>query len=474
MNNSSTKSDRAALLARAADDFDNGVFQSLLARRIAIPSTSHEADKAWALNAYLADEIAPYLRQLGFDATIYDNPESGAGPLLVARRVEDPGLPTILTYGHGDTVRGMDGRWRAERDPWQLTTDPDDESIWYGRGSADNKGQHSVNLAALAHVLEARDGRLGYNVTVLIETAEEMGSIGLRPFCKTHADLLAADLFLASDGPRISQHRPTIFLGSRGVLNFRLTCDLRSGGNHSGNWGGILPNAATRLAHGLATLVDASGVIAVAALRNPPLSARLRADFAKLELARQSGTVRLDPDWGEPGHSPEERVFGLNSLEILSIESGGPVEDASNAIPGKAEAVAQLRFTVDTDWRDIVPAVAAHLSDHGFADIKVAPERSEPMPATRLGTDHPAVALACRSIHASLGAEPAVLPNLGGTIPNDCFAGILGQPTIWVPHSYAGCSQHAPDEHVLGPMLREAMVLMAGLWWDLGEADFDW
>jgi hypothetical protein len=42
-------------------------------------------------------------------------------------------------------------------------------------------------------------------------------------------------------------------------------------------------------------------------------------------------------------------------------------------------------------------------------------------------------------------------------------------PTIWVPHSYRGCSQHAPNEHLPLPIAREALGLMAGIYWDLGE-----
>jgi len=38
-----------------------------------------------------------------------------------------------------------------------------------------------------------------------------------------------------------------------------------------------------------------------------------------------------------------------------------------------------------------------------------------------------------------------------------------------VPHSYAGCSQHAPDEHVLAVIVREGLQIMSGLFWDLGE-----
>jgi hypothetical protein len=47
---------------------------------------------------------------------------------------------------------------------------------------------------------------------------------------------------------------------------------------------------------------------------------------------------------------------------------------------------------------------------------------------------------------------------------------VLNLKTIWVPHSYAGCSQHAPNEHLLAPIAREGLGLMAGLFWDLGDA----
>jgi hypothetical protein len=74
------------------------------------------------------------------------------------------------------------------------------------------------------------------------------------------------------------------------------------------------------------------------------------------------------------------------------------------------------------------------------------------------------------SIQHSTGKALALLPNLGGSLPNDVFADILGLPTVWVPHSYAACSQHAPDEHVLAPVMRESLTLMTGLFWDIGEA----
>ncbi len=60
---------------------------------------------------------------------------------------------------------------------------------------------------------------------------------------------------------------------------------------------------------------------------------------------------------------------------------------------------------------------------------------------------------------------------MGGSICNDLFTDLLGLPAIWLPQSYTACSQHAPDEHILMPLSREALALMAGLYWDLGEGD---
>jgi hypothetical protein len=101
--------------------------------------------------------------------------------------------------------------------------------------------------------------------------------------------------------------------------------------------------------------------------------------------------------------------------------------------------------------------------------VKVSRARAELMHPTRLDPDHPWVKWATKSLEKTSGKKPAILPNLGGSLPNDIFADLLGLPTVWVPHSYASCSQHAPNEHLLAPVARDALRLMAGVWWDLGE-----
>jgi acetylornithine deacetylase/succinyl-diaminopimelate desuccinylase-like protein len=370
----------------------------------------------------------------------------------------------VLIYGHGDTVRGLDDLWRPGLSPWTLTVEG--QRI-YGRGTADNKGQHSINIAALAAVLAERD-RLGFNAKILIEMGEEMGSSGLHELCVRHkGKLLGADLLIASDGPRVAPDKPTLFLGARGGQPIDLIVDLREGGHHSGNWGGLLANPGIILAQALACITDARGTIRVPEWR-PPLPPSVRHVLAGVEVDGGGNGPRIDRDWGEPELTPAERVFGWNSFEILAFTTGTP-ERPVNAIPGSARAYCQLRYVVGTDVDDIIPALRRHLDRHGFAQVEVRRGERGIFKASRLDPDDPWVGWAARSIERTTGRRPTIIPNFGGSLPNDTFADVLGLRTIWVPHSYAGCSQHAPDEHMLAPIVREGLGAMAGLFWDLGE-----
>jgi len=112
-----------------------------------------------------------------------------------------------------------------------------------------------------------------------------------------------------------------------------------------------------------------------------------------------------------------------------------------------------------TDISGLATALRSHLDRHGFAMVAVEP--GPVMGASRTDPDDPWVKFALDSLERSTGARPALLPNVGGTLPNDAFTGELGLPTIWIPHSYPACAQHAPDEHLLAPLAREALQLMA-------------
>lgn len=450
--------------AQAQAFFDRGELRQALARRVAMATESQDSQGRESLLRYLQTEIAPALSAIGFTCELLDNPVQADCPFLLAERREGADLPTLLCYGHGDVVFGQAEHWREGLQPWTLLEEGD---RWYGRGSADNKGQHTINFAALQQVYQARGGRLGFNCKILFEMGEEISSPGLAEICLRHRRRLAADIFIASDGPRLNAERPTLFLGSRGCINFRLSLQARQQAYHSGNWGGLLSNPAIQLANAIACLVNQHGQIQVSALKPPALSAGLKALLSDIALEPQLGDPLIDPDWGEAGLSPTERLYGWNSLEALSFLAGDPVKPV-NAIPPSAAAVCQLRFVVGTDWQACGQHVRRHLDAHGFEQVEV--EVLSSSPATRFDPESPLVSWALQIIQQASGKKPALLPNIGGSLPNEVFADILQLPTLWIPHSYPACGQHGANEHMLKSIAREGLQIMTRLFWELGES----
>ncbi|MGP9799030.1 M20 family metallopeptidase [Halomonas sp. 86] len=457
------RSKREQAIQLASDELSNGNFYKTLAKRIAMRTVSQDPACADTLNAYLEQEIGPLLSRLGFTCQIIENPKPGFPPLLIGERIEDPAYSTLLLYGHGDVTDGQEEQWANGIDPWALTFK---EDRVYGRGTADNKGQHSVNLTALEAVINARKGRLGYNVKMLFEMSEEIGSPGLEEACAAYQQALKSDLFLASDGPRIRHDMPTLFLGSRGVVQLKLSLNTGNGGRHSGNWGGVITNPAVVLCNALATLLSPSGKILADFLKAPSMTEDVSRLVRDLPVGGGASDPTINPAWGEEALADGERLYGANTLEILGL-SAGRTDKPVGAIPEHAEAVLQLRFVKGTDWQAVESNLRQHLDAHGFNDIQLTFLGG--YAATRLDPNHPWVNFVAQSAENSLNEAPHILPNLGGTIPNHCFSDVLNLPTVWLPHSYPSCNQHAPDEHLLETIVEQGLKLAAGIFWDLGE-----
>lgn len=446
----------------ATQYFDKGYFKKDLAELISVKTESQNNE--CNLENYYDQNIIPMLVKMGFKCKVMENPLSKANIILFAERIENADFSTILTYGHGDVVLGQDSCWDNGLSPYKLI---EKDNRYYGRGTADNKGQHLINIKALYSLLSVQK-KLGFNFKILFEMGEEIGSPGLKAFCQENKELLKADVFIASDGPRISQKIPTIFTGSRGGINFDLSVNLRDNAHHSGNFGGILKDPSIILSHAIASITDARGQINIPEWLPTSLTPDIKEILAKLPLV--DAGFDLDPDWGQKELTMTERVFGWNSFSVLAMLSGEP-EAPLNAISGHARSTCQLRFVVGTDVNKIIPALRNHLNSFGFEDVNIHESEMTPFPATRLEMNNSWLSLITKSLENSMGGKIDLLPNLGGSLPNDSFSEILELPTIWIPHSYAGCAQHSPNEHLSVPLARQALICMTALFADLSKEE---
>lgn len=455
---------REGAIARAQGLYDDGSYLVHLRRLVAVPTESQMPDRLPDLRRYCAEVLPGVMDGMGFDIRLLENPNPGRGPVMLATRIEDPALPTVLVYGHGDVVRGLAGRWTDGRDPWAVTQAGD---LWYGRGTVDNKGQHLIAIEALRAVIAER-GSLGFNAKVFVETGEEVGSPGLRGLMQRDRDLLAADVFIGLDGPRQTTFMPEIKLGARGGVAFDLVVRLRDHAHHSGHWGGVLPDPGFILAHALATIVTPQGRIRVKGWLPAHVPESVLQATRGIVFEDIPGLPEADPGWGEPGLSKSEKIFAWTSVIMLAQITGHP-DAPTNAVQGEARARLQVRHTVDVRGEDIIPALRAHLDEAGFPMVQVIPVMERDMfGASRTDPADPWVGMVAGSMARTANRAPNVIPNSSGSNPSDIFAEELDVPVIWVPNSYAGCNQHGPDEHALAPLLREGLGLMAGIWWDIG------
>lgn len=454
---------REDLLVAVDKYVDSGKMFEDLSELVCCPTVSTEPGQRVAMNSYLDEILRSRLEGMGFTVRLDLDWRGSGNSFLRAVRTEHRDHTTVLFYGHADVVGGQAGQWAQGRDPFVLEAEGD---RWYGRGAADNKGQHLVNLKALEMQLAQR-GELGFNAVVLFEAGEEIGSPHLDEYAAAHRQELAADLFIASDGPRLSAEEPTIFLGARGGATFELSIPLRAGGYHSGNWGGLLRNPATTLAGAIGALVDGHGHIQVPGLLPDELPASVRQALQAVQVGRGEQDPKLADGWGDTTLSAAERLYAWNTLEVIAMQSAD-ITRPVNAIPGEARAVMQLRFVVGTDAAGLETAIRRALDEAGYPMVQLS--MGQCFPASRINPDNPWVRWASESIEQSIGMTAVVLPNIGGSLPNGVFESTLGLPTLWIPHSYPGCQQHGPNEHALESVLRQGLKMMCGLFHDLATS----
>lgn len=385
--------------------------------------------------------LVAHLRALGFAAEAV--PTAGH-PIVLGRRADVPGAPTVLLYGHYDVQppEPLDA-WASP--PFEPTVR---DGRLYARGAGDNKGQHFAQLLAIeAHL--AVNGRLPCNVIVLLEGEEEIGSPRIADFVRAHADRLRADLVVTADGPLHPSGRPIVRFGVRGVVSFDLVARTGRTDAHSGNHGGTMPNALWTLVHLLATMKAPDGRITIAGLHDPvvPPSEAERAAARALPVdvpayLAEMGLARLDAPADRPFH---DRLMFHPTLTINGLHGGYGGPGSKTVLPCSAVAKCDIRLVPEMTPDQALGCVRAHVARHA-PEVEVI-ARGGMLPS-RTPLDSPFAAPIVEAIRAARGVDPYLVPSAGGSLPDYVFTRILGLPAFVTPYANADEANHAPNENI--------------------------
>ncbi len=391
--------------------------------------------------AEVAGHIAGVLRPLGLQPRILP---TGGWPMVFGERLDVPGAPTVLLYGHYD-VQPPDPLDAWISPPFEPTVR---EGRLYGRGVGDNKGQHFAQILALESLLACR-GTLPCNVKVLLEGEEEIGSPQMPPFVKAHREMLRADLVITCDGPVDPTGRSRILFGVRGVLSFELRARGANRDLHSGNWGGVAPNPLWTLVHLLASMKNERGEITIAGFYDavqPPTELEreaLAALPADLDAIRASlGLARFD----EPADRGfAERLSSWPTLTINGLHGGYGGPGSKTVLPHEAFAKCDIRLVEAQRAADIYAKLEDHVRRHA-PDVEIIHQGA--MDPSKTPLDSPFTEPIRRGIVAAQGEEPLLVPAMGGSLPEYVFTQVLGIPAFTVPYANADEANHAPNENL--------------------------
>lgn len=407
---------------------------------------SVSTDPAYAEDMKLAQAfLLDWLHELGFaDAQLL---QAGGHAAVFAQRLDAPGRPTVLVYGHYDV---------QPPDPLALWTSPpfkptERDGRLYARGASDDKGPLAIALGAIG-ALVARDGRLPVNLKILLEGEEEVGSRTLGAIAARHAALLAADVVLSADGARWRADLPTVTVATRGNTGFQFSVRTAAKDLHSGRYGGIVPNALHVCAELVASLHDAQGNIAVPGfhdgIEDPSPEERDAARAIPFDEAALFAAIGARPH-GEAGHSTLERLWFRPTLDANGMWGGYQGPGSKTVIPCEAHAKLTMRLVPGQDPVAVAAKVAAHLRARcpAHATLEIAETRGG-APAYAVPADHPVLAAMEAVLEEVHGIRPRRV-RMGATLPvNAIFRTALGAETLMLSYATADEDFHAPDEHI--------------------------
>ncbi|MGH2541252.1 MAG: dipeptidase, partial [Ardenticatenaceae bacterium] len=295
---------------------------------------------------------------------------TGGHPVIYADWLHAGDAPTVLLYGHYDV---------QPPDPLELWhTDPFTPVVrdgkLYARGSADDKGQLFLQIAALEALIRAED-RLPVNVKCLFEGEEEIGSEHLDPWIEQNQARLAADVAVISDSHVLSAEQPSIVYGLRGLAYIEAYVESARGDLHSGAYGGAIHNPVQALCEIIAQLHDESGRVAVPGFYDDvlPLEDAERAEMARVPydeqtLLEETGATRA---WGEPGYTVLERISARPTLEINGFWGGFAGEGAKTVLPARAGAKISMRLVANQEPWEIARLVGDHIKSLAPPTVRV-------------------------------------------------------------------------------------------------------
>ncbi len=401
-------------------------------------------------------------------------------PLLLATRTHRKAKKTVLVYLQIDGQPVDTTRW-FQPDPYRpVLKERDAEGKWhiisweklkgainpdwriFSRSASDARGPDMMFLKAM-DILNDHKVLPNFNLKVIMDFEEELGSPRLPQAVLDNKEKLAADMLVIFDGPRHLSNQPTLAYGARGIATISLEVFGPRSPLHSGNYGNYAPNPAMKLSQLLATMWHDDGRVAIEGWYDGITIS----DGVKEVLAQvPDDEPQIQKDFGI-SHTDNigtnfQEAIQYPALGILGLEAAWVGKERRTIIPATAIAELNIRLVKETDGSRMVNLVKQHISDQGYYLVNKYPSEEERMTnknvirfnskisygAFRTEFDTEIGEWLRRGMRKAFGTDPIQIRTMGGSIPISPFVITLGIPAVSVPTVNPDNNQHSPNENI--------------------------
>jgi len=443
-----------------------------LAALVAIPSISTDGEHQKEIEQ-TAELTCEQMRGAGLQHVAILR-TSGSNPYAYGEWLGAVGKPTVFLYAHHD-VQPINFRNDWLSDPWTLT--PRDGRL-YGRGSADDKGAISAQLAAVAAWLKTK-GELPVNVKMVVEGEEEIGSQNLLGFFREHQKRLQSDVIVVCDTENLDTGLPSITYALRGIVAVLVEVESARLPVHSGMAGGALADAALALNVLLSRLYWGDAPLPIPHFYDKvrPLTPREREAMASLpgDEAKCRDDLGILPGVRfalEKNTTVYEQTWRKPAVTVIAQEASS-IKGASNQVLPRARALVSCRIVPDQDPQEIYEQLKAVLTADPPWGVRVTvKEQGKAVKWWMTDPTGPAFESAVDAMRQGFGREPISI-GCGGTIG---FVGPLaelfgGAPALLLGIEDPKSNAHAPNESLHEGDWQNLMRSLTHLFANLGQQE---
>lgn len=420
--------------------------------------------------------------------------ETATVPLLLAERKVKKPKKTVLIYLQIDgqpvdssrwfqdspyipalKMQNASGQW--EEMDWNKIQNYDDDWRVFARSTSDAKGPANMFLAAIDAI---DDNKISpnFDIKVIMDFEEELGSPRLPQAVTENQELLKADMLVIFDGPMHITNKPTLVFGARGIATIQLTTFGPIAPQHSGHYGNYAPNPAFRLSQILASMKDDDGRVTIPGYYD---GIAIDAETEKILRAvpddEKEIQERMQIGSTDKVGSYYQESIQYPSLNIRGMQSGWINEESRTIIPSWARAELDLRLVLESDPERLVALVKKHIEGLGYYITENEPTKAERMAHSKIASFTYEISYQSfrtdyntdlgiwlkESLKNAFGEDPIMERMAGGSIPISPFVTTLDIPAVSVPTVNRDNNQHSPNENIRLGNYRDGIKTMIAI-----------